>query len=347
MSKIRRKNYKETSKVMLWFSLLVFFVLVVTMLIVGFSMYTLFKIQTITIASVETFTLLAGIFLISSIIIGTLLSILIGKIVLKDLDKVVDGMETLSQGDYTTRIPEGKSGLAKDIVSQFNVLASELENVQTLRADFINDYAHEFKTPIVSLLGFAKILKNEKLSEEQKKEYLLIIEEEAERLSKLSTNSLNLTKVEKQSILEGQTNFNLAEQIRNCVLLFEKKWSAKKLDLEIDLDETNVFANEEMLKQVWINLIDNAIKFSYPNEKLFIKLTKKDNQVEFVIKDKGDIIPEEEIENVFKRFYRSRNANGIEGNGVGLAIVKKIINLHDGQVSVTSEDGFTEFKVLL
>lgn len=347
MTDEKRKKYRTSSQVILIFTLLVFFILVATMLIVGFIMYAVFRRDTLNITTVENISLLTAFFLSSSIIIGTIISIVIGRVVLKDVDRIVDGMQDLSRGEYETRVPQVKGGLAKDLVEQFNALASELENTRSMRADFINDFAHEFKTPIVSLLGFAKLLKSGNLTKEQEKEYLAVIEEEAERLSVLSTNALNLTRVDKQTILDDESKFNLSEQIRNCILLLEKKWNAKNLDLQVEIDETFVFANEEMLKQVWINLIDNAIKFATENSALEIKLIKTSEHTVFRIKNKGSEISEQEREKIFGRFYRAKNSCGIEGNGVGLAIVKKIVDLHKGNIMVESSNGYTEFSVIL
>ncbi len=343
----KARDYKNKSKVLIIFATLVFFVLVVTMLIVGFLMYLMFNRAVIDMADMDTLWFLATFFLVSSIVIGTVISFGMGSIVLKEADKIVEGMQNLARGEYDVRVPSVKSGFSKELVDNFNILADELENTQSLRSDFINDFAHEFKTPIVSISGFAKVLKKDNLTQEQRLEYLNVIEEEAERLSLLSTNALNFTKVEKQNILSGESSFNLAEQIRTCILLLEKKWSVKELDLNVDLEETTVFANEEMLKHVWINLLDNAVKFADKKTPLYVSLKNVKDGVEFSVKNKGAIIEEEEKEKIFNRFYRSQTVKGIEGNGVGLAIVKKIITLHNGSVGVDSVDGFTEFKVLL
>ena len=347
MKKQDKKNRYPQGGVMLAFSLMVFLVLVITMTIVGLVMYFVLQRDTLDIASIETISLLCMFFLLASIVLGTIISIFIGRVFLKDADVVIGGMESLARGEYDVRVPVVKQGIQKKLAESFNILASELENTESLRADFVNDFAHEFKTPIVSLLGFAKLLKTDGLTEEERKEYLNVIEEEAERLSELSTNSLNLTRVEKQSILTGQTQFNLSEQIRNTVLLVEKKWMQKNLDLNIELEEINVFGNEEMLKQVWINLIDNAIKFSFDNKELLLSLKKVAGEVVFSITNIGNQILDSEKEKIFTRFYRSKSTVGIEGNGVGLAIVKKIVELHDGKVKVESANKKTTFTVVL
>ncbi len=342
-----KKKVRRTQSVIIIFSLLVFGILSATMLVVGGAIYIMFRRDVFTMSSIETLSMLITFFLFASIIIGTLIGILTGRVVLKNIDLIVDGMDELAQGNYDVRVPELKSGITKELTDTFNVLASELENTNTLRSDFINDFAHEFKTPIVSLLGFAKLLKNKDLTEKQYLEYLEIIEEEAQRLSTLSTNSLNLTKIDKQEILTNVVTYNLSEQIRNCVLLTEKKWTKKNLEPVLDFDEYYISANEEMLKQVWINLIDNAIKFSFADEKIEINIFKDSQTVRVVVKNKGVEIKEGEREKIFGRFYRTESAEGIEGTGVGLAVVKKIIDLHKGQIYVQSNDGVTQFEVVI
>ncbi len=347
MRKIKPKKIFRASKVAIAFTLLVFCVLVITMAIIGGIIYLTFKSEFTILKRYENVWTIALTFLVASVIIGTIISIFAAKLALGNMDKLVNGMVELSKGDYSVRVPRVEKGVGKELIDSFNLLASELENTRVLRSDFVNEFAHEFKTPIVSLLGFAKILKKENLTEEQRVEYLSIIEEEAERLSILSTNSLNLTKIEKQTILTDVTRFNVSEQIRNCILLFEKKWDRKGLELVLDFDEFFVVGNEELLKQVWINLIDNAIKFSkdFGKIEVEIKNTKKDLIV--TVKNSGVEIKEEEREKIFSRFYRSRKASGIEGTGVGLAIVKKIIDLHRGGISALSENGVTCFEVKL
>ena len=326
---------------------MVLFVLAITMLIVGVVMYLIFQRDTLNITSAETVGSLLIFSLVASIVLGTVIAAATAKIFLRNIDNIIDGMNDLASGKYEVRVPAVNSGMTKELIDTFNLLAGELENTKTLRSDFVNDFAHEFKTPIVSLLGFAKLLKNPNLTEEEKNDYLKIIEEEAERLSVMSTNSLNLTRVEKQTILTGETNFNLSEQVRNCVLLLEKKWSAKNLELNLDLEEVCVFANEEMFKQVFINLIDNAIKFSYTEKELEIKLSQTEKNIVFSIKNYGLGISKEDKEKIFTRFYRAKNSNGVEGTGVGLAIVKKIVELHKGQISLQSENDSTEFKITI
>jgi signal transduction histidine kinase len=216
-----------------------------------------------------------------------------------------------------------------------------------LRADFINNFSHEFKTPIVSIAGLTRIINRGAVTEEEKREYMRIIEEESVRLADMATNVLNLTRVENQAILSEKSRFNVSEQIRSCLLLAESKWSKKEIDLELDLEEYSIRANEELLKQVWINLIDNAVKFSPIGGKITIKILNTGSRLRVEIANQSPPIPEDRINDIFKKFYQLDTSHHTDGNGIGLAIVKKIVDLHCGAVTVKSGYGVTTFTVVL
>jgi signal transduction histidine kinase len=216
-----------------------------------------------------------------------------------------------------------------------------------LRGDFINNFSHEFKTPIVSIAGFAKLLKRGNLTEEQRIAYLTSIEEESLRLSYMATNVLNLTKIENQTILTDVTSFNLSEQVRSAVLLLEAKWSEKNIDLQLDFDEYTIEGNEELLKQVWINLMDNAVKFSPRCGSVLLDIVKEGFTVKVTVSNTGPEIPEEKRDRIFSKFYQADESHATAGNGIGLAIVKRVVDLHGGAVEVTCKDGMTSFTVTL
>ena len=240
-----------------------------------------------------------------------------------------------------------KMSILSDMES-FDLSEEVRQSVLLLRSDFINNFSHEFKTPIVSLRGFAKILKNDSLTKEERDEYLDIIISESNRLSQLSTNVLNLSKIEKMSILSDMESFDLSEEVRQSVLLLESKWQKKNLELFIDMDELEYHGNKALLNQVWINLIDNAIKFSPQNGKIKLKLHRKKDQVVFQILDNGCGMDEETKNHIFDRFYQGDSSHTAEGNGIGLTVVEKIVHLHKGQISVVSEAGIgTTFTVNL
>jgi signal transduction histidine kinase len=260
-------------------------------------------------------------------------------------------MNILASGNFKTRLsygkPIGKHPAFKEITDSFNQMAQELEHTEMLRGDFVNNFSHEFKTPIVSIAGFAKLLKKGNLTEEQKSEYLDIIEEESLRLSDMATNVLNMTKIENQTILTDISTFNLSEQLRSCVLLLEKRWESKKLELSLEFDEYDITASEELLKQVWINLLDNAIKYSPEYGMIVIKIREDGDFYQVSIANSGEEIPIEKREKIFDKFYQVDESHSSPGNGIGLSIVKSVIDLHRGQVSVYCKNGITIFNVRL
>ena len=163
----------------------------------------------------------------------------------------------------------------------------------------------------------------------------------------MATNVLSLTKIENQIILTDINTFNLSEQIRNSVLLLQNKWEKKNVELILDFDEYNVNANEEMLKQVWINLVDNAVKFTPENGKIEIDLRKQGQIITVSVINTGNPIPEEKMPFIFNKFYQGDESHAGEGNGIGLAIVKHVVNLHHGEIKVKSLNGTTCFKLIL
>ena len=286
-----------------------------------------------------------------SLILGWVLVFFSIRIPLKPIHTLISHMNRLAMGDFETRI-ESKGILSnhpamKGISDSFNKLAEELENTEMLRGDFINNFSHEFKTPIVSIAGFAKLLKRGNLTEEQRIAYLTSIEEESLRLSYMATNVLNLTKIENQTILTDVTEFNLSEQVRSSVLLLESKWGEKNIDLQLDFDEYAVEGNEELLKQVWINLMDNAVKFSPRCGTVILDVSESADTVTVIISNTGPEISPEKKDKIFGKFYQADESHATEGNGIGLAIVKRVIDLHSGSVTVNCKEGMTTFTVTL
>ena len=287
------------------------------------------------------------IFATISVVLGFGLTFILERIVLKPINLLLDGMKKLADGEFSTRIDLGKVGGMQGISETFNTLASELQKIEILRSDFVNNFSHELKTPVVSISSLIALMKKSGISKDKQMQYMNIIEEEISRLSEMTTNILNLSKIENQGILTDKREYNLSEQLRTCLLLLEKKWTKKLIDLDIEFDEFYVFANEDMLKQVWINLIDNAVKFSKKGGKLKISVEKEGEQTVVKVANEGDAIPEEDYQKVFHKFYQGQTAYKKEGNGIGLSIVKHIIDLHEGEITVQSKDGFTTFTVKL
>lgn len=284
------------------------------------------------------------------LLVGALLAMVIVRIPLKPINRLINQMNRLAAGDFSARLefnkPLGAIPAFREVVDSFNKMASELGNTEVLRSDFLNNYSHEIKTPLVSITGFAKLLQKGVLTERQQQEYIDAIVEESVRLSRLAQNVLNLTKVENRTILTNITRFNLSEQIRSAVLLLENSWTKKHLELEIDFPEVEISGNEELLKEVWINLLHNAVKFSPDYGPLRVEIQQEETAVTVTVRNSGDI-PEEALSRVWNKFYQGDKSHSGDGSGVGLAIVRRIVELHKGTASVTSHGGIVSFSVTL
>ena len=287
--------------------------------------------------------------IVTNTIVGAIVAALTSEIPLRPINQMINKLNALASGDFKTRLEFGKTlrnhSTFMELSNSFNTMAQELENTELLRSDFVNNFSHEFKTPIVSIAGFAKLLRRGNLTQEQTQEYLAIIEEESLQLADMATNVLNLTKIENQTILSDVSKFNLSEQIRSCVLLLENKWSRKNLSLDLEFDEYEISGSEELLKHVWTNLLDNAIKFSPPTGEIVLRITENDDRLCVSVTNFGSEIPAEKLDKIFNKFYQADESHASAGNGIGLAIVKQVVELHSGKVDVESVDGKTTFIV--
>ncbi len=336
----------------LLFAGLVFVFLAVTMMLIVLAIVLLIRAGALQIGqSIPKTEGFVAILALISVVAGTILAGTVGRYPLRPVNSIINALNRLAAGDFKTRLSFSgalaKNPVVLELTESFNKMASELESTEMLRSDFVNNFSHEFKTPIVSIAGFAKLLKKGNLSPQEQREYLDIIEDESLRLSYMATNVLNMTKVENQTILTGVSEYNLSEQLRTCVLLFENKWSRKNLELNLDFDEHTVCANEELMKQVWVNLLDNAIKFTPDGGCMDLTISENDDSLLVSVANTGSEIPAVKRERIFQKFYQADESHTTEGNGIGLAIVQKIVSLHGGQVTVDSQDNRTVFTVAL
>ena len=278
-------------------------------------------------------------FCLWSLIVGGVMAIL-RALVLNPILRMVDDMKRLAAGDFTVRTPEGgrlRPRELKEFAAAFNTAAEELGGTELLRKDFVNNFSHEFKTPITSLGGFADLLlEDEEMDPAERREYLQIISEEAHRLAELANNVLALGRVEAQTILTGVTEFDLTEQLRQVILLMEQKWRSKQIDIRFDGEELMCSGNEAQLKEVWVNLLDNAVKFSPPGGTVELTLKQEGSDLVAAIQDEGPGMEESVQAHIFDQFYQGDTSHRTEGNGLGLTIVRRIVTLHGGEVGVES-----------
>ena len=284
---------------------------------------------------------------IASIAVGSLLSWAVLYIPMSPVRKLVAGMRRLADGHFEERIDLGDFPSMQELSESFNMLAGELQHTEMLRSDFVNNLSHEFKTPIVSIRGFAKMLQRPDLDEKQRQEYIGVIVDESSRLATMATNVLNLTKIENQHILSTKEEFNLSEQLRRCLVLLEKKWADKQLELNAEFDEYTVVGDETLLQQVWVNLLDNAVKFSPVGAELAVRIRQEKGWVGVSIHNHGPRMSDEELRRMYDKFWQGDTSHASEGAGIGLSIVKRIVDLHHGMIDVTSTDTETVFTVTL
>ena len=293
--------------------------------------------------------LLIFLFVFFCLVVGAGVSFLLSRILTEPINKMINTINQLAAGNYKARLETGdllsRHPTIIEITDSFNRMAEALDKTEILRSDFINNFSHEFKTPIVSIAGFAKLLRRGNLTPQQQTEYLEIIEEESLRLAQMATGVLDLTKIENQTSLGETTVYNLSEQLRNCVLLLEDKWVKKGLEPELLFEEYEIWANEELLRHVWINLLDNAIKFSEPGCAFRVSAAKENGTINVSVTKTGKTIPSAALPHIFDNFYQADESHSTEGNSIGLAVAKKIVTLHGGKISAESKAGKTVFTV--
>lgn len=256
----------------------------------------------------------------------------------KNLRDLADGLEKAVEGDFYAKLDPSQAGVMSKVYKNFNKVTDELKNVRNMQEDFVSNYSHELKTPINAIKGFSEMLLEEDLSEEDRKKYLKIISDSADRLTNLAEESIIMTKLDSQEILEKE-EYSLSEQIRNCIIMLEPSWSAKNIDLTVDLDEINYNGNKEIIGHLWSNLISNSIKYNKENGKLKITLKQDDNNIIAKIEDTGIGMTEEQISHIFERYYQAEKSKTIHGLGLGLTIVSKILSIINGNIEVESKLG--------
>ena len=351
MISIRGEDIKRNRTMRFWFSSMVWMLFAITGVSTASIFMILYGILAFQEIYLNAFLLIAAITL-SSMIIGALLAAITSKFFFNRLSKISEGMREIARGNFKARVHERdkKDALSEfgELERTFNQMASDLDGIEIFRNDFINNFSHEFKTPIVSLRGFARQLQSGNLTEEQRKEYIDIIVKESERLADMSTNVLLLSKLENQQIVSEKTEYDLDEQIRGCILLLEKGWTDKNIELDIELDCVTYCFNEEMLSHVWVNLFSNAIKFTHTGGRIGCRLYETESAVVCEISDNGIGMTRETLERIFEKFYQGDTSHSGLGNGVGLNIVHRILTLAGGNIEVDSTfGGGSKFTVYL
>ena len=283
------------------------------------------------------------------LLVGILVTSQLSKYFFNPIKKLRGAMDKVAEGDFSVRLEEKSSSKEiLEIYTGFNLMAHELSSTEILQTDFVSNVSHEFKTPINAIEGYSTLLQDgENLSEDQK-EYVDKILLNTQRLSSLVGSILLLSKLENQQIPTNQIEYRLDEQIRQSVVALESAWSQKDIELDVDLDRVSYLGNEQMMRHVWDNLISNAVKFSPQGGKVKLCLSQKARKLTFTVEDQGPGLSEEAQKHIFDKFYQGDSSHKQEGNGLGLALAKRILTIEKGQITAENiHEGGCRFTVAL
>ena len=295
-----------------------------------------------------------------ALIICSLLTVVSGALLLaweagyyiRPAQDVVEATGLIAKGDFSVRVPQPEAYIGTEesyaLIDNFNRMAKELQSIDHMQKGFTGSVSHEFKTPLSSIVGFSEILLEGGLSEAERREYTELVHEEALRLSRLAENLLRLSRLDAQAIVMRHEDIVVDEQIRQCVILLAERWEGKEISFAMDLPSLQIESDPDMTKQVWLNLIDNAVKYSEQGSTIHISGQLTPNSICVHIRDEGIGIPEDKQSHIFERFYQCDESHQEKGHGLGLSIVKRILELLGGQIACQSRPGVgTEMIVAL
>ena len=292
------------------------------------------------LTDIDSLFLIFLLVLIFCLIIGAVVTIFFSKWFFDPIKKLRNAMGSVADGDFSVRLQtKSSSKEIQEVYSGFNLMAHELGSTEILQSDFVSNVSHEFKTPINAIEGYTTLLQGCDDLDEEHQQYVEKILFNTERLSTLVGNILLLSKIENQSIQTHQTKFRLDEQIRQSIVALEPAWTAKDIELDVDLENVTYTGNETLLHHVWDNLIGNAIKFNPQFGLVKVSLRKEEKNIVFTVTDSGPGLSEEAMKHLFDKFYQGDTARKEEGNGLGLALVKRILVIVDGEISAENLSG--------
>ena len=286
---------------------------------------------------------------IFSLVIALIATHFLSKMFFDPIKELREGMQKIADGNFDTRLEtKSTSDEIQEVFAGFNMMAQELGSTEILQTDFVSNVSHEFKTPINAIEGYTMLLQSTENIDETENEYIEKILFNTRRLSSLVSNILLLSKLENQSIQTHREKYALDEQIREDILALESLWEPKDIEFDVDLDAVRFYGNKNVLHHVWSNLLSNAIKFSPNGGTIKMRLYKENEKIVFLIEDNGPGLSEEAKKHLFDKFYQADTSHKEEGNGLGLALVKNIVSICDGEISAENiESGGCRFTVTL
>ena len=339
MKKKKQKTKEQLSpmrrKISAMLTLQTFFVVLIVVVVAG-AIALMYHVAITDMLTIGVLSMLVPI-----VVLVTLVNFLFTRYIYRYLDKISDAMQKVADGDYTVRLDAEKDQPFRELYRNFNTMAEELGGVEMLKNDFINGYAHELRTPITSINGFAEMLLNDDgtLSREEKRSYLEIIASESRRLADLAGNSLLMSRLDTQKIIPDKKPFSLDEQLRRCSILLSGQWTEKELDMTMDLDEAVYVGDYDLMQHLWINLLTNAVKYTPKGGSITVTLKNEEKFIAVSVADTGKGIPPEDRERIFDKYYQTDKSHSKHGLGLGLAICKRIVQLCNGSLTVESEVG--------
>lgn len=257
--------------------------------------------------------------------------------------RIAEAARKVASGEFSVRISpirgDGKKDEVEVLIEDFNTMAGELESTEILKNDFISNISHEFKTPLSVIQTYAAAMKVPDLTEEERKQYADVVIGTTKKLSMLVTNVLRLSKLQNQGMHPEPERYQLGEQIRQCALGYMEQWEKKKIQVQMDVEDVEIYADRSLLELVWNNLLSNAVKFTGREGRITVRSEIKKTSVRVSVRDTGCGIPEEILPRIFDKFYQGDTSHATEGNGLGLALVKKVLEIVSGKITVESRSG--------
>lgn len=262
----------------------------------------------------------------------------------KPMHMLTEAAERVADGDFSVYVPALHTADKLDyldiMIMDFNKMVEELGSIETLKTDFVSNVSHEMKTPLAIIKNYAELLQAEHITEEQRKEYAKSVKNAAVRLSDLIGNILKLNKLENQRITPEIKVYDVCRQLCECILQFEEAWDEKEVELETEIEDVAMIrADASLVELVWNNLLSNAIKFTEAGGKVAVRQTSDEKQIKVSVSDNGCGMSKESIKHIFDKFYQGDTSHSKEGNGLGLALVQRVLELMDGDIQVVSEEG--------
>ena len=344
----REEKVERVSRLILKNTIIIFLCLLICFIFSFVFIILFFELGIISPHTNNSLTIILALFLLS-LILGSVVSVVGARKISKPILELEKATEEIAKGNFDYVVKEEESSELSGLIHNFNLMTKELKTHETLKNDFISNVSHEFKTPLAVIQSYSKSLRKPGLDEKTKVRYQEVIDKNIKKLTNLTTNILSLSKIENQEIVPNRKDYLIDEQIRQNIVELEPEWAKKKIKFELNLVQTSYYGSEELISQVWQNLISNAIKFC-PDKggKISIKVEGSYGLIKVSVADNGIGMSEEVLGKIYDKFYQADTSRSKEGNGLGLALVKRILKICDGTIAVTSkENEGTTFVVTL